>query len=203
MDSFEWNKVVGGVLGAILFALVVRTAAETIYHVEPLEEPAYIVEGVEEEVPEAVAEAELPEPPPDFATLIPAADAEAGEAVAERCALCHTWTIGPNLYGIIGRPRGAHPGFMYSPAMTEAGGEWTYQEIFDFLESPPLYIPGNRMAFAGLPREQDRLDLLAYVREWADTPPPLPPPNPQAAAAESASAGATAADTNAGEAPPQ
>ena len=127
---------------------------------------------------------------PDFASAIPAADAAAGKEVAQRCQQCHDLSkggpnkIGPDLYGIIGRPRASHPGFSYSAAMTSKGGTWTYEELFRFLHSPSGYIPGTKMTFVGLPRAQDRLNLIAFMRSWADTPPPLPPHNATQAAVD-------------------
>jgi cytochrome c len=124
---------------------------------------------------------------PDFASAIPAADAAAGKESAQRCQQCHDWDkngpnkIGPNLYGVIGRPRASHPGFSYSTAMTAKGGTWTYDELFRFLHSPSGYIPGTKMTFVGLPRAQDRLNLIAFMRSWADTPPALPPHSATAA----------------------
>jgi len=118
---------------------------------------------------------------PDFATAIPAASAADGQQVAQRCLQCHVWDkggpnkIGPDLYGLIGRPRASHPGFAYSSAMTAKGGAWTYAELYRFLRSPAGYIPGTKMTFVGLPRAQDRLNLIAFMRSWADAPPPLPP----------------------------
>jgi cytochrome c len=130
--------------------------------------------------PAAAAVEELP----DFATAIPAASTPDGQRVAQRCEQCHDWAkngpnkIGPNLYGIIGRRRAAHEGFSYSTAMIGKGGTWTYEDIFRYLKSPARFIPGNKMPFGGLPSAQDRLNLLAYMRTWADTPPPLPPSKP-------------------------
>jgi cytochrome c len=127
---------------------------------------------------------------PDFASAVPAASAAAGQEVAQRCQQCHVWEKGgpnkirPDLYGVIGRPRASHPGFDYSSAMKAKGGTWTYDEIFRFLRSPGRYIPGTKMTFIGLPRVQDRLNLIAFMRSWADTPPPLPPHVAKRAAAE-------------------
>jgi cytochrome c len=120
---------------------------------------------------------------PDFAAAIPAADPAAGELVAKRCMQCHDWAkggpnkIGPNLFGLIGRPRAAHEGFSYSSAMQSKGGTWTYDELFRYLRSPARYIPGNKMAFAGVSHAQDRVNLIAFMRSWADAPPPLPAPH--------------------------
>jgi cytochrome c len=127
---------------------------------------------------------------PDFASAIPAANVAAGQETAQRCLQCHVWDkggpnkIGPDLWGIIGRKRASHPGFDYSSAMTAKGGTWTYDEIFRFLRSPGRYIPGTKMSFIGLPRAQDRLNLIAFMRSWADRPPPLPPHKAQQAAAD-------------------
>jgi cytochrome c len=107
------------------------------------------------------------------------ADAMAGESVAERCGACHDWSkggpnkIGPNLYGVIGRPKASHPGFDYSPAMKEKGGNWSYADLFTFLRQPAAFVPGTKMTFAGLPRVQDRLNVIAFLRMQADSPAPL------------------------------
>jgi cytochrome c len=191
MDSFTLNKIAGGVLATALFVMVVKIGAEAIFEPEAPEEPAYVVEGVDEE--EAPAEeAAAPEMVlPDFASAIPAADLANGELVAERCALCHNWIsgggnmIGPNLYGVVGRAK-ASTDFGYSPALQNLGGEWTYGDLFQFVQQPAVFAPGTIMGFAGLDREQDRIDLIAYMRTWADTPAPLPPPMPAAEPEEEA-----------------
>jgi len=191
MDSFEWNKIIGAVLATALFIMVVKIASEAIFHVPKPAKPGYDVPGVEET---QTAEVSKPaeETLPDFATVIPAADQAHGQQVAQRCTQCHDWAkggpnrIGPNLYGIIGRVRGTHEGFNFSAAMKNKGGEWSYVDLFHYLKSPGTFIPGNKMAFAGLPKAQDRIDLIAFMRTWADSPPPLPPPAPAAPTGEEA-----------------
>jgi cytochrome c len=190
MDSFEWNKIFGAVLGTVLFILAVRVTAETVYHPEPLTRQAYVVQGVQHDAAPATPAAPAEEALPDFATLIPAADLAAGEAAAAPCGVCHTWTkggpsnIGPNLFGVVGRPKASHAGFDYSPAMHAKGGEWTYADLFRFLRSPPQFAPGNKMAFGGLPRAQDRINVIAFLRSQADAPAALPPAQPAAPAAD-------------------
>src|SRR5689334_3682376 len=112
MDSFEWNKIAGAVLGTTLFVLAVRVVAEAAFDVEPLEKQAYVVEGVQEEAPAGGAAAPAAEPDPDFGTVIASANVQNGASVAERCAACHSWDasgknmIGPGLYGVVGRAKG-------------------------------------------------------------------------------------------------
>lgn len=193
MDSFEWNKIIGAVLATALFVMAVKIASEAVFHVPKLAKPGYEVPGVEETQTAEGGAKPAEETLPDFATVIPAADQAHGQQIAQRCTQCHDWAkggpnrIGPNLYGIINRPRGTHEGFNYSAAMKNKGGTWTYEDLFHYLKSPGTFIPGNKMAFAGLPKAQDRIDLIAFIRTWADSPPPLPPPAPAAPAGGQAS----------------
>ncbi|MGH6829436.1 MAG: c-type cytochrome [Rhizomicrobium sp.] len=193
MDTFEWNKIIGAVLGTAIFIMVVRQIAEVVYEPEIPAKPGYVVEGL----PAATAGAStqpVAEVMPDWGTVLPAADVSQGKAISVRCQQCHNLAkggpneIGPNLYGVVDRPRATHPGFDYSSAMKSKGGTWTYDELFKFLKSPGAYIPGTKMTFAGLPREKDRIDLISYLRSNADTPAPIPPPQPKTANAPSSPA---------------
>jgi cytochrome c len=176
MDSHQWNKIIGSVLGTVLFILVVRAVGEAIFFPEELEEPAIKIAGTETAPAEGAAPAAPAESLPDFAAAIPAADAMQGGMIAERCMVCHGWDkggpamIGPNLYGVVGRAKAAATDFDYSPVLREKGGNWTYEDLFTFLQQPGVYAPGTKMAFAGLPRTQDRLNLIAFLRMQADMP---------------------------------
>jgi cytochrome c len=77
-------------------------------------------------------------------------------------------------------------------------GNWTYDELFKFLKSPAIDIPGTKMSFAGLRSAQDRIDLIAYLRSNADSPAPIPAPKPAAAPAEAAPAAGAPATAPAG-----
>jgi cytochrome c len=198
MDSWEWNKIAGAVLGTAIFVMVIGIVSESVYEVPTPAKPGYIVQGVVETASTSATAQPKEEPLPDFATAIPAADIKQGEQIAQKCAQCHDWTkggpnkIGPNLYGVLGSPRGeGRGGFDFSAAMKAKGGDWTYAELFRFLKQPQLYIPGTKMTFAGLPSAKQRLDIIAYIRSWADTPAPLPPP--EAAAPDKDDSGAKAA----------
>jgi cytochrome c len=181
MDSHEWNKIIGGVLGTILFILVVRAVGEAIFYPEEPKEPAIKIAGSETAPAEGAAKTEAAaESLPDFAAAIPAADAMMGAMIAERCMVCHGWDkggpamIGPNLYGVVDRPKAMAADFDYSPALKEKGGNWTYEDLYHFLQQPAVFVPGTKMGFAGLPRSQDRLNLIAFLRMQADSPAPLP-----------------------------
>lgn len=127
-------------------------------------------------------------PPPDLGTLLASADPVRGKSVAGVCASCHTFEqggadrTGPNLWGVVGRDIGSHGGFAYSPAIGTHPGNWTYEELDRYLTSPSRAIPGNKMAFAGIRRPQDRANLLAYLGSLGSSVPP-PPPKPAAAGA--------------------
>ena len=188
MDSFEWNKIAGAVLGTLIFVLVVSFATEAIFEVPKPAKPGYIVEGVLEEASASSAAAPAEEALPDFGTVLPAADAAAGQKISQRCEQCHDLSkggpnkIGPNLWGVVGRPRATHEGFSYSGAMSADHGTWTLDKLFKFLKSPATMVPGTKMSFAGLRSPQDRINLLAWLRTQSDSPLPIPPPAPAKAA---------------------
>jgi cytochrome c len=199
MDSWEWNKIAGAVLGTLIFVMVVKIASEAIYNVEPPAKPGYVVEGVETAAATPAAAAPVEEAVPDWGTVLPTADVAKGAEIHKRCEQCHDISkggpnkIGPELWGVVGRPRASHPGFSYSSAMKAKGGTWTFDELFRFLKSPGAYIPGTKMSFAGLKSAQDRIDLIAYLRTQSDSPVPIPPPQPAKPAAAPAAAPAKGA----------
>ncbi|HEX2591556.1 MAG TPA: cytochrome c family protein [Rhizomicrobium sp.] len=199
MDSFEWNKILGAVLGTVMFVLVVRFTTEAIFEPEMPAKPGYVVEGVEEATAGGAAAAPVEEAMPDWGTVLPTADVNAGKAIVTRCEQCHDLTkggpnkIGPNLWNVVGRARGEHPGFSYSSAMTSDHSAWDYEKLFKFLKMPAAYVPGTKMSFAGLRSATDRVNLLAYLRTQADSPLAIPAPNPAAAAKPAEGAAAPAA----------
>jgi cytochrome c len=202
MDSFEWNKIIGAVLGTAIFIFVVRLVAEHIYEAEKPEKPGYVVEGVVE-ASAGGSTAPVVEATPDWGTVLPTADVAAGKTVAVKCEQCHDLTkggpnkIGPELFGVVDRARASHEGFAYSSAMKGKPGNWTYDELFKFIKAPGVDIPGTKMSFAGLRSEKDRINLIAYLRSNADAPAAIPAPAPKAAekpaepAAAAPAAGAT------------
>ncbi len=189
MDSFEWNKIAGAVLGTLIFVLVVSFATEAIYEPAKPAKPGYVVEGVQEEASAGASAAPAEEALPDFGTVLPTADAAAGQKISSRCEQCHDLSkggpnkIGPNLWGVVGRARATHEGFSYSGAMSADHSPWTLDKLFKFLKSPAAVVPGTKMSFAGLRSPQDRINLLAWLRTQSDSPVPIPPPAAKAPAA--------------------
>jgi cytochrome c len=98
-------------------------------------------------------------------------DADAGAKVFRKCKACHTLDasgkhrIGPNLYGVVGRKSGATEGYNYSSTMKDAGVVWNEESLDKYLENPKDFLPKNKMAFAGLKKEQDRKDVIAYLEQ--------------------------------------
>jgi len=207
MDSFEWNKIAGAVLATVMFVLVIKLAGEAIFEAPVPAKPGYVVEGVTEEASNASAPAApVEEALPDFGTVLPAADAAAGQKVSTRCEQCHDLAkggpnkIGPNLWGVIGRARASHPGFSYSSAMSADHAPWTFDKIFRFVKSPQAFVPGTKMSFAGITSAKDRINLIAWLRTQSDSPLPIPAPEPAKPAATPAP-GAPANATPPGTAP--
>lgn len=96
-------------------------------------------------------------------------DSEKGEKVFKKCAACHSIEagknkVGPSLHGVVGRPAGSVEGFKYSDAMKESGIVWDEATLDSFLTKPKDVVPKTRMAFPGLKDEEDRQDVIAYLK---------------------------------------
>ncbi len=99
-------------------------------------------------------------------------DAAAGEKVYKKCKTCHSLEagknkLGPHLAGVIGREAGSVEGFKYSKAMADSGLVWDEATLDAFLAKPKDVVPKSKMAFAGLKKEKQRQDVIAYLKEAA------------------------------------
>jgi cytochrome c len=183
MGDLFWNKVAGVFLAVILVILGLRTLGHELIHADSPSALAYPVDLAA--MSSAAPAEEEPEGPVDFGALLASADISAGERVARRCASCHNFEagepnkVGPALYGVMGRDVATLDGFSYSGAMesyAQGGTEWMYQNVYDYLENPSRYISGTAMSFAGLRDQEDRINLIAYMRSQDDNPLALPAP---------------------------
>ncbi len=92
-----------------------------------------------------------------------------GETIFKRtCGACHTVEagknrIGPSLAGVVGRKSGTEQGFKYSDAMAKAGVTWNEESLNKYLSDPKGFIPGNKMAFTGLKKEDERAAVIDYL----------------------------------------
>jgi len=177
MDSFEVNKILGAVLGTCLCLLAINIAAGAIFAPEKPAKPGYEL-GVPEQPPSGKpAEQEKQQP---IEQLLANADMKRGENSAKKCQACHTFNkggrnlVGPNLWGVVGRQRASEPGFNYSGAMKAKGGNWTIEDLNQFITNPRGFIPGTNMTFTGIPRGSDRADVITYLNSLSDNPAPLP-----------------------------
>jgi cytochrome c len=178
MNSFELNKILGAVLGCCLVVLALNITAGAVFSPHKVEKAGYAIAAKEES---AGGETAKKEPEKPIAELLAHASVEKGQAVAKQCGACHTFEkggpnrVGPNLYDIVGHERGTgRNGFNFSQAMKSKGGKWTYDELNKFLANPRSYIPGTNMTFAGLSRDSQRADVIAYLRSLSDNPQPMP-----------------------------
>jgi len=178
LDSFETNKILGAVLGTFLGIHAVHLAAGAAFApVEPAK-PGYEIE-VAKTPSEGPAEGTKPAAQP-IEQLLADASSERGQTAARVCETCHTFDkggpnrVGPNLWGVVDRSRASEGGFNYSAAMKAAGGKWTFEELNKFLTNPRQDIPGTAMTFAGINRDRQRADVIAYLRTLSDNPVPLP-----------------------------
>ena len=106
-----------------------------------------------------------------FALPASAADAEKGAKVFKKCKACHTLNeggkkrVGPNLFGMFGRTSGTVEGFKYSTAMKEAAIVWDEETLDAYLTKPKAYVPKGKMAFPGLKKEDQRADVIEYLKQ--------------------------------------
>lgn len=178
MDSFEFNKIAGGVLAAALLLFGGRTLAEIAWHEPKAAKPGYELAVAKTTSGGGAAAAAF-----DAKAVVAAiakGNADAGQDVFKQCANCHTpgkggeQKTGPNLWGIVNRKVAEVGGFGYSDALKGKGGAWSWESLATFLYNPRAAVPNNKMAFAGVKDPGDLADLLAFLRRQADSPAALP-----------------------------
>ncbi len=211
MDSFEFTKIAGAVLTALLVIFGTKTLIESRQgHSDA--KPGYTLPGsapaaeakspgeaktanVKSAEPKSADAKPAEAKPADAATpaaapaaagggevvaLLAKASADNGKAIFSKCKACHNVEngkpklIGPNLWGIVDRPKGAADGFEYSAGMKAKGGNWTFADLATFITKPSAYVAGTKMVFTGISNPGDVADVIAYLAAQADTPVALP-----------------------------
>ena len=173
-----FNKIAGAGLLVALVLVAISTIGNALVHPRDSDKGAAVVTAAAK--PEPATPAKPAEPPVPIGTLLAAADAAAGVKVFKKCKSCHTVDkggknkIGPNLWEVVNSEAGKRAGFSYSKAMAAKGGTWNYENLAAFLTKPKAYLPGTKMAFAGLKKVKDRAAVIAYLRSLSDSPAPLP-----------------------------
>lgn len=190
MGLSKVTKIGGAILATLLGVFVVNLIANSIF--------TSATPSREDRAPTVSKPEAAPSPPPappaqpsgmtpqaapsepTFAALMSDASIDKGASEARKCVACHTFEkggpnrIGPNLYGIVGKERGARAGFNYTSAMKSKGGKWTYEDLDRFLINPKMVVSGTNMSFPGFAKASDRANVIAYLRTLADDPEPLP-----------------------------
>lgn len=162
-DTMTMTKVVGATCGSLLVFMLGGWAAEMIYHGGGhSEEQSYVIDTGADEP--AAAEVEGP----SLEELLASADPAAGEKVFAKCKACHkmdgTDGTGPHLNGVVDRAKAASAGFAYSDAILAVSDQaWNAANLDGFLKNPRGYMPGTKMSFAGLPKPEDRANLIAWL----------------------------------------
>ena len=219
MGDLFWNKVFGALLAVALGVMGLRVLSDTVFssghgggdhHGEEemtLNDWAHSRFAYYTEIAETGGGGSEPEEVYDLGALLASADAASGErAFKAKCSTCHTIDqggasgTGPNLYGVVGATHAHSASFGYSSAMQATAGEpWTYENLDHWLENPSAYIRGTSMAFAGLRRDDERADVLAYLAANSPNAPAFPEPLPEDAGDETAEGEAEEASAEAGE----
>jgi cytochrome c len=164
------NTIAGWVLFGMASALGFSILSGKYFHAdspEAPETPGYAIKGAEKV-------AEKGEDP--IGVRLASADASAGEKVFQKCTACHSIEkggangVGPNLYGILGKPHAAVAGFSYSESLSGIAENWGVEQMDNWLKSPKRYASGTKMSFAGLSKGEDRANVIAYMNNNTDAP---------------------------------
>jgi len=182
MDSMEFNKIAGIILAALLVMFGGSTLIHEVTANHGPPKGGWDLSGVVDTSASTIKTEAPPEQPiyEQVQPLLASAEVKAGERVFAKCKACHTVNdggankIGPNLWNVVNRKKGAMDGFKYSTAMAEKAGEWTYENLAGFLHKPKDWLPGTKMVFVGLKKPEDVASVIAYLRSLATEPAPLP-----------------------------
>ena len=169
MSSFEWNKVIASVLTAMIVAMVAGVLASQIVRPHRLHEAVYLPPGAEGGATTAATAPSTAAVEP-IEPLLASADAARGQQLSKTCTQCHTFEkggankIGPNLFGIMAENIAVVAGYQFSPALLAHKAEkWDPDKLNVWLLRPQEFAKGTKMSYPGMPKVQDRADVVAYL----------------------------------------
>ena len=171
------TKIIISIALAVIVILSINKIADSIYEVKKPEKSAYQITVASQT--EENGDSNSSDKPGDIMALLASANASEGEKVFKKCASCHSVSkggknkIGPALWGVIGRQAGILSDYKYSKSLISYGKKWSFQEIDGFLAKPKEWVPGTKMAFAGLKNQKDRASLILYMNNQSDQPLPI------------------------------
>ncbi len=178
MNSFEFNKIAAAVLIALLAAMLASLLGDALVSPSKLAKDSYVIDISSISTSSDTSEKEKPLTP--IGPLLAKADPAEGAKIFKKCLSCHTigkgepHKVGPNLWGIVMNKMAHEEDFSYSSAMKSKDGHWDYESLNHFLHKPREFVPGTKMTFIGLPNDQERADVIAFLRQHSDNPAPLP-----------------------------
>ncbi|MBW3559528.1 MAG: c-type cytochrome [Proteobacteria bacterium] len=185
-SDLTFNKIAAGILATGLAIMGLREVSAIAFETEAPEKPGYAID-----VPDEAAGGDggpAPDRLLDWGTLLVSANTADGATASKKCASCHTFEqggpngTGPNLFGVLGGPIAGKAGYAYSDALKAhagaVGGRWTLDEMNAFLLAPQRHVPGTKMTFVGLKKEDERVNLVAYLNTMTASPVPIPTPDP-------------------------
>jgi len=178
MNSMKFNKIFSAILIAGIVAALSGFIAEKAVPAAEPEEDAYVIEAAQANA--SSAKVKKPAGPEPILSMLADADIVRGQKISRACAACHNFEkggpngVGPNLWGVVGRDKGAHAGFAYSDGMKAKGGVWSYDQLNQFLWKPKAFVAGTKMTFIGLKKAKDRAAVIAWLRTLSDAPLALP-----------------------------
>ncbi len=194
MNGYELNKIAAAVLLSGTIAMSISLGMSALYkegeeHASAEPKRGYSIAGAETADAGAAVAAAVDTGPVDILPFLQTVDLKKGEELLKRCTSCHTFEkggpnrVGPNQWAIVGSKFAHKEDYAYSDALKALHETkvWGFQEMSDFLENPKKYLPGNKMAFAGIKKPEDRANLIAYINTLSDNPLPIPKVDPAAA----------------------
>ncbi|MCC6007190.1 MAG: c-type cytochrome [Rhodobacteraceae bacterium] len=168
-DTMTATKILGSICGALLFFVVLGFVGTNLYSTPS----GVLAIAIEVDDPDAAVAVVEEEEEVSFEDLLASADLGRGERAWASCRACHSLEagvngVGPYMHGVVGREVAAVDGFNYSSALESLDGVWDVDALNAFLLRPSDYAPGNRMSYAGMPRDQQRADLILFLKSLTD-----------------------------------